>query len=62
MSDEERGSKLIQPYGSLRGLIEDELRDLWQWGYDREPREESVQLRLDSIMRIIEENKQTFNK
>jgi predicted amidophosphoribosyltransferase len=39
---------------SLRELIEDELRDLWQWGYDREPREESVQPRLDAIMRIIE--------
>lgn len=41
---------------SLRELIEDEMRDLWQWGYDREPREESVQPRLDAIMRIIEAN------
>lgn len=41
---------------SLRELIEDELRDLWQWGYDREPREESVQPRLDAIMRFIEAN------
>lgn len=41
---------------SLRELIEDELRDLWQWGYDREPRDESVQHRLDAIMRIIEAN------
>lgn len=41
---------------SLRDLIEDELRDLWQFGYDREPREESVQPRLDAIMQIIEAN------
>ncbi len=41
---------------SLRELIEDELRDLWQWGYDREPREESVQPRLDAIMQFIEAN------
>ena len=41
---------------SIRELIEDELRDLWQWGYDQEPREESVQPRLDAIMRIIEAN------
>jgi len=41
---------------SLRELIKDELRDLWQLGYDRETRDESVQHRLDAIMRIIEAN------
>ena len=44
------------PCSPLRELIKDELRDLWQRGYDRESRDESVQHRLDAIMRIIEAN------
>ena len=55
-SEPQAGSALAPSSCSLRELIEDELRDLWQWGYDREPREESVQPRLDAIMQFIEAN------